>query len=392
MKKYKTLSVLIFFCASLNAQSSIDAILTGILASNKALRAEAQRVEAVQKELQTGLWPYDPAISFDYMRGFPETAGNQSDLTISQSFDFPSAYARRRELASLRSAQTAFESAALRQSILLEAKLTCLQLVFLNRKKSELARRIGHAEQFLAAMQKKYDALDATALDLNKAGQQVIRLKTSVRLTDTEISGQLTMLAELNGGQPIPFSDTLYPPAPELPPLDELQQAFAAADPVLNFFKSQQNAGEAEIALAKALALPKMEAGYRYQGILGQNFHGLHMGITVPLWENKNRIAQRQLQSIYYAGQLEEHRNRNQYDLMQLYQHYRDMLENLDQYRQNLRAFNSSELLDKALQAGQISTLEFFLEQSLLCDSRDQVLELERAVEVAAAKLWKYLL
>ncbi len=188
MKKYKTLTVLMFFCASLNAQSSIDAILTEILANNMTLRAEAQRVEAVKKELQTGLWLYDPEISFDYMRGFPETAGNQSDLTISQSFDFPSAYARRRELASLRSAQTAFESAALRQSILLEAKLSCLELVFLHQRKAELSHRLGQAEQFLAATQKKYDARDATALDLNKAGQQVLRLKIAIRLADSEIS------------------------------------------------------------------------------------------------------------------------------------------------------------------------------------------------------------
>ncbi len=177
---------------------------------------------------------------------------------------------------------------------------------------------------------------------------------------------------------------------PKLAPLEELKQAYEAGDPVLNYFEAQKNTGEAEIALTKALTLPRFETGYRYQGILGQNFHGLHLGITVPLWENKNRVAHQELQSIFYEGKTEEQRNRINQELIGFYQQYLDLRESLEAYRQSLQAYNSPELLDKALQAGQITSLEYFLEQSLLYDSRDQLLELERAVATAAAKLWKH--
>ena len=391
-KPYSLFLVFALICSGLSAQSSLDAVLAEISVNNKSLLAQAQRVQAYEKGLQTGLWLYNPEVSYDFMKGFPTTAGNQSDLTISQSFDFPSAYARRRDLAQLKSAQVAFETAALRQSVLLEAKLACLELIYLNRRKTELVRRLGDAERFLAAMQTKYDALDATALDLNKARQQVIYLKTAVKLVDSEISGQLTLLAELNGGKAISFADTLYPNSPELPPLEELRGLYESADPVLSFFKAQRNIGDAEIALTKALTLPKMEAGYRYQGILGQDFHGLHLGVTVPLWENKNRVAHQQLQTIFFEGKTEEQRNRINQELVRLYQQYSDLRESLEEFRQSIQSINTPELLDKALQAGQITTLEYLLEQSLLYEGRDQLLELEQAVEVTAAKLWKHIL
>ncbi|HNE28699.1 MAG TPA: TolC family protein [Saprospiraceae bacterium] len=381
---------MLLLTSGLSAQNTLGAALSQIEINNPTLRTERQRVEAAAKEYQTGIWLYDPQISYDWLKGFPNSAGNQNDLTVTQPFDYPAAYSRRRKLADLKIGQLAFESQSLRQDILLEAKRIGIQLIYLNKRRAELTRRLRDAEQFLANYQKKYDARDATALDLNKARHQVVNLKTELKLLEAEASERLTSLAALNGGAAVAVTDTIYPAVAALPVFDSLAQTIASSDPGLQFLQAQQQVGAAQVSLTKALNLPKMEAGYRYQGILGQNFHGLHLGLSVPLWENKNRLAQQQLQSAYYAGQLESRRSERFHDVKRLYEKYQNLQAGLDEYRQSLLSLNNMELLDKALQAGQITTLEYFVEQSLLYESRDRLLELEQASALAAAELFKF--
>ncbi len=385
-----TTTFLLLCVGNLPAQNTLDAMLAQIEGNNPVLRTERMRVEATAKEFQTGIWMYDPQVSYDFLKGFPNSAGNQNDLIVTQPFDYPTAYARRRTLANLKAGQLAFESQILRQDVLLMAKLTGLQLIFLNKRKADLSRRLTAAQLFLDNYRKKYDARDATALDLNKARHQVINLQTDLRLLDAELTEYQGKLTELNGGIVIAFADTLYPFVPDIPTFEALAQSIEAKDPGLQFLLAQQQVGAAQVSLTKALTLPKMEAGYHYQGILGQNFHGLHVGLSIPLWENKNRVAQQQLQTAYYAGQLESRRNERFYTAKRLYEKYQSLQAGLDEYRQSLLSLNNLDLLDKALQAGQITTLEYFVEQSLLNESRDRLLELEREVAEAIAELTKY--
>lgn len=390
-KSFVTVFMLLLLCISgLYAQSSLDAMLAQVVANNQTIRTERLRSEATTKEFQTGIWLYDPQVSYDFLKGFPNTAGNQNDLIVVQPFDYPTAYARRRKLANLMTGQLAFGSQALRQDVLLEAKLTGIQLIYLNKRRSELTRRLTAAQQFLADYQKKYDARDATALDLNKARHQVVNLQTELKLLDAEAAEHLTKLAELNGGVATTVTDTIYPIATILPVFDTLEQTIETSDPTLQFLQTQKQVGDAQVSLTRALNLPRMEAGYHYQGILGQQFHGLHVGLSIPLWENKNRVAYQQLQTAFYAGQIEEHRTEHYYEIKRLYEKYQNLGVGLEEYRQNLFSLNNLDLLNKALQAGQITTLEYFVEQSLLYESWDRLLELEREVAEALAELYKY--
>ena len=55
----------------------------------------------------------------------------------------------------------------------------------------------------------------------------------------------------------------------------------------------EKRIAEKQQELAKSWRLPKLEAGYHYQGILGQRFSA-HAGVTLPVWEQKFRTQQEQ--------------------------------------------------------------------------------------------------
>lgn len=388
--RYKLLCALLTLAVSLPAQSTLDQLLASVQANNKTIQAEQRRMEASKAFFQTGLSLPDPSVSLDWMRGFPSSAGNQTDLTAAQAFDFPTAYKYRREVADLKTGQTAYESELVRKDILLEAKRTALHLVYLNKRMAELERRQASAQRFFDNYQKKLEQQDATILDVNKARLLLVNVQTERQLLETEIAANQQTLSGLNGGIPVVFTDTVYPPAPELPDLETLVNTIEQADPMLKFLQTQRQTSEAEAKLTKALLLPKFEAGYRYQGLLGQTFHGVHTGVSIPLWENKKRLNYAAVQLLEYDARIEEHRTAHFNEIKRLFEQYQSLRQNHEAYRGNLQAVSNTALLDKALQAGQITVLEYFLEATLYYESVDRWMELEAAWQKVGAELFKF--
>ncbi|MEK7257769.1 MAG: TolC family protein, partial [Bacteroidota bacterium] len=243
--QYKLLFALLTLTVSLPAQSTLDQLLASVQANNKTLQAEQRRIEARKAFFKTGLALPDPSVSVDWMQGFPSSAGSQTDLTAAQSFDFPSAYKYRRQVADLKTSQIAFEMELLRKDLLLEAKLVALHLVYLNKRKAELEKRQASAERFAANYQKKLERQDATILDVNKARLQLLNLQTDLQLLETELAENLQRLTELNGGNPVVFTDTIYPPTPTLPDFETLERTIEETDPTLKYLQMQRQIGEA---------------------------------------------------------------------------------------------------------------------------------------------------
>ncbi|GEP97749.1 TolC family protein [Chitinophaga cymbidii] len=389
----KIILYIMLLCLSalrLPAQSTLDTVLKRIERNNKDIRAEQQRVAAVKAGYKTGLTLYDPQVSIDYLKGYPATAGNQTDLLVSQGFDFPTAYGFRKKVAGLKSTQTGYEGARNRQEIMLEAKLASLRLVYLNKRESLLLKRQAEAETFYRDYERKYELKDATILDLNKARLQLANIRTDLRLVQAGKKQFTQQLTALNGGKPVIMEDTAYPPQPALPVLDTLEQTIEAVDPTLRMLQAQQSAGEAEVRLSKALRLPKLEAGYRYQGILGQRFHGGHFGLSIPLWENRNKVNAQQERARWYESQVEAHRTEHYNEVKELYEKYSQLKDSYILYGEELGKLSSEDLLKKSLKAGQITTLEYFMEQTLFYESQDRYLEIEAELQRTVAELLKY--
>ena len=388
-KNIKIVLALLLPCLG-QAQSTLDQLLNSVQANNKTIQAEQRRIEADKALFQTGLSLPNPSVTLDWMQGFPSSAGAQTDLTVAQAFDFPTAYKIRREVADLKTGQTAFEGELVRKDILLEAKLTALHLIYLNKRRTELAKRQASAQQFFDNYQKKLEQQDATILDMNKARLLLVNVQTAIQMLETEIATNLQTLTGLNGSNPVVFTDTIYPPAPELPDFETLENTIEQTDPTLLYLQTQRQIGDAEVKLTKALLLPKFEAGYRYQGLLGQTFHGAHAGVSVPLWENKKRLNYAAVQLMEYDARIEEHRTEHFNEIKRLYEQYQALRQNYEAYRSNLQAITGTAILDKALQAGQITVLEYFMETTLYYESVDRWMELEAAWQKAGAELMKF--
>jgi outer membrane protein, heavy metal efflux system len=291
-----------------SAQSSVDNVLGSVAKNNKTLVASAQFAEAKKLEYKTGITPEDPRLEYDYLVGSPAGAGNQVDFSLTQSFDFPTAYFSKKSMANRQIAKTELELNALRQNILLEAKTSCFFLIYLNKKQAELKRRVAQVGQLYEGYQTKMKSGEATILDVNKAQLLLLNLKTEMALNESEIKRKTSKLTELNGGIPVEVKDTVYPIIPDVPEFSVMDSLIEANDIAVKIYNKDKDISSARLKVMKGLALPKVEAGYHSQAILGQTYQGAHLGISIPLWQNKNTIKAEKANLLFNEYKITEHR------------------------------------------------------------------------------------
>jgi outer membrane protein TolC len=145
-----------------------------------------------------------------------------------------------------------------------------------------------------------------------------------------------------------------------------------------------------QLLVQKSLVLPKIETGYHSQGILGQRYKGLHAGITIPLWENNNKIKAAQANLDYAIANAETQFNKHRLENKGYYNQMVGKYNALIEYKQMLSSISNTTLLNKALNLGNITLIQYFYEENFYYSSNEKYLQLELEFHQAAANLYKF--
>jgi cobalt-zinc-cadmium efflux system outer membrane protein len=389
--KYKLLIGFVFLSfGTITAQSTIDKALGEIAKNNKTIQANTEYWNAQKVQYKTGNSLYNPSVEYDFLKGSPANAGDQTDIVVTQSFDFPTAYGKKNQLAKELTNQADLVLKATNQALLFEAKKVCIELVYRNKLQLLLTKRKEATEKWLAHFKKKLEVGDGTILDVNKAEIQLLEIRKQFQENTSAITVLNEKLTSLNGGITLSLTDVTYYDIPVIADFDTLFSEIDATDYIKKSLEQEKVIAQKQIEVSKALALPKMEVGYHYQGILGQTYNGIHTGISLPLWESKNTVKLQKAKMTFAESALTDHTNEHYYENMQLYGRYESLKSILEDYQEINQSVAPIPLLDKALAAGQISVLEYFVELNYYNNSYNSFLEIEKEYYEVVTTLLKY--
>lgn len=391
MKRYLIIATLITSTLSATAQTSIEDVLSSVETNNKELQANRQLITAqkLASKLDNNL--PDPSVSYVHQYGNREGMGIQGELVASQSFDFPSVYVQRHKLAKAKGESYDRQGAEVRQQILLQAKEVCLDLVFLNQQKSLLDQRRQNAEQLAALYEMRLKNGDASILETNKINLELLNAKNEARMNEAARVAKLHELATLNGGVAIHFTDTVYQPVETPRSFVDLQQEAVPANRQLLALQGEKSAALRQLGVSKSLWLPGFELGYRLNTATGgERFNGFLVGITIPLFSNRNNVKQAKAQSLYTDLQIESTTTTVENELLRLYNQSVALKTSIDEYQSVLKSQNNLALLNKAIQSGQISMIEYFVDVTTLYQSMQNYMQLQNEYQKVMAQLYKH--
>ena len=393
MKTYKLyiLGWMLLGTLTTRAQNSIDQVLKSIETNNKSLQANTKMTDAQKLEAQTGKFLANPSVEWEQMWGNRNNPGSEYTLTVKQSLDFPTTYSNKNKLANLKANTIGFQSAAYRQQLLLNAKQTCIEIIYLRKQKSLLDERLANAETMFALYKKRFESGDANQLELNKIQLELLNAQNQSRLNKAALTAAEEQLRNFNGGNPITFDATDYPTGEELINFDQLQAAFMEADPNLKSLTGDQEIANREVKLSRSLTLPKFDVGYKRNAASDHvASNGFMVGVSIPLFENKNTVKKTKAQAEFATASLEDNRLNLKTNLQQLYQQAEALQISRADYAKVLEQQRNIELLNKALNAGQLSVIDYFTELSTIYDSHQSYLDVEKEYHSILAQLYQY--
>ncbi len=369
------------------AQNGMETVLREIESNNTALHALREQTEASKLNNLTGIYLSNPELEFNYLWGSPSRIGNRNDISVTQSFDFPTAYGYRGKIARLENASTELIYKSERITLLVHARQVCAGLVYYNALLKEYSGRFINARRIAETWQIRFEKGDVGILEFNKAQLNLATLSNEINRIEAERSSLLTELKALNGGKEIVFTGSEFSYESLPPDFDEWYGQAELKSPVLQYLRGQIEVGQHQVKLNKSLGLPGFSAGYMSENMGSEKFRGITMGVSVPLWENKNRVKQAEAQVSASEAALEDTKIQFYNRLQSLFAKSRSLQENAESYRVALSNFSNEALLKKALDGGEISLLNYLLELEYYYTTMDKLLETKRELGHSLAEL-----
>lgn len=374
----------------LHSQGSLEDILAEVEKNNTSLSALRLSADAEKTGNLTGLYPQNPEIGFNYLWGNPTVIGNRTGMTFIQSFDFPTTYKYQNQISQIRNEQVELEYLKQQKELLLQTRLILYELIYLNGIELELSIRLSHAENLASSYKTKFDIGDVNILEYNKAQIYLLNTRKELELIEIEKDASSSELSRLNGGIPTIFTTSKYQ-SPSIP--EDFEEWYVEAEqnnPILNWLKQEIEVSQKQEKLSSAKALPKINAGYLSEKIIGQEYRGITVRLSIPLWENKNKVKYAKANSIAIEGIEADNKIQFYNQLKILHAKAVSMQINALDYRNILMKYDNTVLLQTALEKGEINLIDYILELSIYYESMDHVLELERDMNKTVAELKKF--
>lgn len=379
-----------------NTDGGEASLLSSIERNNTTLIALRTEAEARKLENRTGITLADPEVGYKHMWKGGEESGNLSELTVTQSIDLATVMGQRTRVAREQNLLIDEEYRMARMEILLDAQLTLVDLAYYNALAAELDRRLGHARRVVEAERTRLESGDTDALSHNNVLLSLSALEAEEARIEMERNVLIARLTALNGGVSLENLESLYA-IENLESLENLDFSswYAEAEahlPQLAQARQLSELRSGELALAKASHLPSLSATYiNERHTVGTRSQGVAVGVSIPLWADKNRVrsARTALQAAEAQQTDAELQLRSAFE--QEFTRVKGLHHTAMLYRRALDEANNSTLLEKAMDEGFISVLEYLQGIELYYDYLDRSLSADRDYHRALATLeaWK---
>ena len=404
MKRILILAVALALTAKGHAQEGMEAILQQIARNNKALQANTQLIASQKLESKATNNLANPTLSYSHLWDSDDKNITVGELVISQSFDFPSLYATRNRVSRLKSTALDAQSAAVRQQVLLQAQQLCLDIVLLHHQQQALDERPKNAEELAQMYAERLKTGDANALETNKINLELLNVRTESRTNATTLQNKLKELTALNGNLPLapgrpqpepamPGPEALgltdYTPTPLPADFTPVLNELLAADPALQALQHESAAARKQVSVSKQGWLPQLELGYRRNTETRHPLNGIVVGFSFPLFENRHQVKMAKSQALNVDYQKEDALLQASSALWQLYDEARSLQQSIDEYKETFARQRDLSLLRKALEGGEISMIEYFVEVSVVYQSKANLLLLENQYQKVMAQMYK---
>lgn len=371
------------------AQSLYPDQLREIESNNPLLHARYAASEATARDALTGLGLPDPEVGVSYLFGAPRDVPNETDLEVSQGFDFATMSGAKKRVAEAEGKVARATFATSRAEIMLQAEKALIGYAFQLALIKEMETRHSRIGAMLKAAEELLASNTISRLEYNKIELEHFAATNELDMARIDLEATRRELESLNGGRALSMPSE-WPVASLPSDFDAWIAESSSRSAELQVLRAQLDKSVQDVNLRKKEGLPGFSIGYAAQLVKESNYHGPSLSVSVPLWGNRGRVSA--AKAIQVASELELQAAEDQYRLMKSTQYER--ARRLHKAYTDMEALyahiaESNEVyLKKALDSGKITVLEYMTEREDFYAHAVKFLETRRDYLLARAELY----
>lgn len=384
-------AILAFFllCGIAVHATDLDSVAVRFAASSPSVKAEKARLSAEYSEALDANILAGPEAEVEYKFG---PAENRWGVSVGQSFDWPGVYSARRQANGVRA--TAFER--LYQSRLIDKAVEIKRAVLRYCRARDMQAAYGDILANLRLMKDTYakslERGECTVLDLRRVEVEFFKANVENRDAENELKAAVADLRAL-GGDDLANEAAAFSYIPAAPkPFAVYEEAMEASNPELAYYKDLTRLADAELKVGRRSLLPSFKLAFIHDYEENTHFNGFGIGISLPTWNGKHRIAAARSNAIAATEALVDYRLLAS---SQLYADYDTAAGLYATVAESVKTFEGDEyqrLLKKALDVGKITLYEYLTDYLGFTDAKVTYIKLLYDYADADARLGRHLM
>ena len=302
---------------------------------------------------------------------------NDSRVSVSQSFAFPTVYSSKNSLAKDKIQASTYRNESDKDALVWNIKSVYYQLLLNTNKQQLLLRQDSLYSDFANAAKVRYETGESNALEKANADAQLAEVKIQIEELKSTINMlHSDMMVLLNLEEPIAIKEEPLRVLPSPALVDSV-----ATNPALQYYEQQIDIANGQYKVEKAKTLPEFTLGYFNQSFNGpgntldggtktytssDRFSGIQFGVAIPLFSLKSDISRTKMAKIN-RSEKEQAYAAYQNELKGT---YRNLIEKQKQNQRILSFYEAQALpqanliatqVQKSYKAGEIGYLEYII-------------------------------
>jgi outer membrane protein TolC len=261
----------------------------------------------------------------------------------------------------------------------------------LNRKLKVQETVVANITKLYSEYEKGFNHGEISILDINKLKIELLNTKRAYDELVSQRAGLFEKLTSLNGNKEIENLSSLYDyPTQSLESLDYYLAEVIKYDPSYLTLVANLDASNQNLSSAKLGWLPDLALSYKYSNEMGSKFNGFAVGVSVPIFANRNKVSASKSELIAAELTQKDVLAELESAIKTHYSHIVTAKSQIHSYNNVLESGNNEKMLQKALEGGQISLLDYLLELRYFLEAQQTLLDLEFEYNTLMTDLNKY--
>ena len=369
---------------------TIDDVLTQVKQNNTQLKAAGARLDADQKSLKSSNNLPDPEVGGAYLFG-KGPLDDKWEIGISQQVEWPGVYSARSNAADALISALQHGYSAEQLEVLNQARSLCIDIVGYNNLIQFNQGVLNNLNRLFDTYNKALAHGEVSIIDVNKLKIERLLMQQKIDEATSLRTAAVEQLKGINGGIDIAGAESIntYAPLPLLSLEQHLTQA-RSSSPLL----AKQNAlvaAQSKNATATARqSLPSLSLGYRHVCEMGDHFNGISMGVSLPVFSNRGKKSA--ARASVFAAEIDASFTQNtiESNIITCHQRATALKNQIGVYDNALTSTDNIAVLNKALNGGEMSLLNYLQELRYFVEAQAVMLSLQNDYNKTLAQLWQY--